>query len=475
MFYGDAMEFPSFMTAFESLIESKVVDSCERLYFLGQYTSGKAKEVIYGCLQRKSEAKGLLKRHFGDPFKIANAHITKLSLWQPIRANDGSALKNFSIALDQAKSAMKGMSHMDDLNTAHVLRQLWEKLPRHLRSKWTERNNKTESAKGRIADFEEFSQFVREQAELATDPVFSEESVIKPHQDEKDKNTHIKFRRRLRKGKGISLATGLKQEDRNKQSVPCPLCERFHNRNDCEQFLKKTLTERREFVVKRKLCFGCFSDQHIAKNCKERQACKTCKKQHPTSIHGNDWVKKTSSDSDNQPGAEPRVSSNRTAICNITEAGDVPVNMGILPVHLFHKSDPAKKIIAYALLDNASGGTLVNEKSMKALGIEGSDTDLILTTIHGTRSVTTKAIEGLVVTSTKEEDVMLDFPRTFTRHEIPAARNEIPRPDVICKMPHLKKISTEIPPYMADIEVGLLIGLNCPSALRPREIVYGEE
>ena len=34
--YGDAMEFPAFMTAFESLIESKVKDSCERLYFLGQ-------------------------------------------------------------------------------------------------------------------------------------------------------------------------------------------------------------------------------------------------------------------------------------------------------------------------------------------------------------------------------------------------------------------------------------------------------
>ena len=55
VFYGDAMEFPAFMPAFESLIESKVEDSCERLYFLGQYTSGKAKEVINGCVQRKSE------------------------------------------------------------------------------------------------------------------------------------------------------------------------------------------------------------------------------------------------------------------------------------------------------------------------------------------------------------------------------------------------------------------------------------
>jgi len=87
MFYGNAMEFPAFMNAFESLYESKVEDPCERLYFLGQYTSGKAKEIINGCLQRKSEgsyyqeAKGLLKRQFGDPFKIANAHITKLSSW----------------------------------------------------------------------------------------------------------------------------------------------------------------------------------------------------------------------------------------------------------------------------------------------------------------------------------------------------------------------------------------------------------
>ena len=82
---------------------------------------------------------------------------------------------------------------MDDLNTAHVLRQLWEKLPRHLRSKWTERNNMIKSAKGRIADFKEFSQFVREQAEVATDPVFSEERVSKPREDEEGKGTHLKF------------------------------------------------------------------------------------------------------------------------------------------------------------------------------------------------------------------------------------------------------------------------------------------
>ena len=42
-------------------------------------------------------------------------------------------------------------------------------------------------------------------------------------------------------------------------------------------------------------------------------------------------------------------------------------------------------------------------------------------------------------------------------------------------MSHLKDVSAELSPYMEDVEVGLLIGLNCPSALRPRESVYGGE
>ena len=53
---------------------------------------------------------------------------------------------------------------------------------------------------------------------------------------------------------------------------------------------------------------------------------------------------------------------------------------------MFYKSDPVKKVTVDALLDKASGGT-----SMKALGVERNDTDLNLTTIHGTSSVFTKA------------------------------------------------------------------------------------
>ena len=94
-FSGDVMSYPAFITAFETLIESKVDDSNERLYFLDQYTSGKAKELIKGCLQMKGEdsykeARRLLKKHFGDPYKIVSAYIAKLSRWPAVKLDDGT-------------------------------------------------------------------------------------------------------------------------------------------------------------------------------------------------------------------------------------------------------------------------------------------------------------------------------------------------------------------------------------------------
>ena len=60
------------------------------------------------------EARRLLKKHFGDTLAT------------------GTGLQEFSFALEQARNAMTGMQYMNYLNTANVLRHLWEKLPRYV-------------------------------------------------------------------------------------------------------------------------------------------------------------------------------------------------------------------------------------------------------------------------------------------------------------------------------------------------------
>lgn len=165
----------------------------------------------------------------------------------------------------------------------------------------------------------------------------------------------------------------------------------------------------------------------------------------------------------------------RSAICSVTEAGDIPINMGIVPIWLHYKDYIDKKVRVYALLDNASGGTFVKEDSLRRLGINGTDTKRLLTTMHGTQEIDTKAVDGLVASNSQEPDTCIFLPTTYVRQHIPADRDETPRPERLKGWPHLQRISEKLPPYMEDVEIGILIGLNCPSAVRSRDVIWGKE
>ena len=278
-FSGDVMSYPAFITAFETLIESKVDDSNERLYSLDQYTCGKVKELIKGCLRMKGEdsykeAKRLLKKHFGDPYKTASTYITKLSSWPAVKPNDGTGLQKFSIVLKKARNAITGTQYMNDLNTANVMRQLWEKLPQYSRSKWTERVSRFRSVKGQTVSFNDFCQFVSEQADLATDQIYSEEGISKP-MDAVDKY-HKQNERKTKRGRGTNFAKGLSGKNGsggNSYPISCTLCFKAHHLDECAE-----LVERRDVIKQKGLCFGCYSSEHIAKLCKSKRTCQICNK-----------------------------------------------------------------------------------------------------------------------------------------------------------------------------------------------------
>ena len=66
------------------------------------------------------------------------------------------------------------------------------------------------------------------------------------------------------------------------------------------------------------------------------------------------------------------------------------------------------------------------------------------------------------------------MPKTYSRARIPFRRNQVPRPEVANEWPHLRKIANKIHPYQNDVEVGILIGCNCPRAIKPREVILGK-
>ena len=51
----------------------------------------------------------------------------------------------------------------------------------------------------------------------------------------------------------------------------------------------------------------------------------------------------------------------------------------------------------------------------------------MLTTIHGIQEVDTKAVDELMASHFKENEVIVPLPRTYVRQRIPADRDKIPR------------------------------------------------
>jgi len=68
----------------------------------------------------------------------------------------------------------------------------------------------------------------------------------------------------------------------------------------------------------------------------------------------------------------------------------------------------------------------------------------------------------------------VELPKTYARESIPCRENQIPTPEIADGRPHLKKIKDKIPKLDASLEIGLLIGCNCPKAIKPREVITGK-
>ena len=80
MFSGVYFDYPVFIPAFETTIESEVDYDRDRLYF--QYTTGKTNDVIKGFVTVNSDegykqARKVLAKRFIDPFHVAQAYKTK--------------------------------------------------------------------------------------------------------------------------------------------------------------------------------------------------------------------------------------------------------------------------------------------------------------------------------------------------------------------------------------------------------------
>ena len=137
-FKGDVLEFESFIRAFDARIVPNASSDSDCLYYLDQQLEGSAKELIGGCMYMDTggyeAARDLLKKEYGDPYKVSTAYVSKLLAWPAVKSDE--SLKHFSLFLTKCSYAMKNLSHMEVLHHTPNMQGIVQKLPDYLQNKW---------------------------------------------------------------------------------------------------------------------------------------------------------------------------------------------------------------------------------------------------------------------------------------------------------------------------------------------------
>ncbi|XP_068242329.1 uncharacterized protein [Palaemon carinicauda] len=246
-----------------------------------------------------------------------------------------------------------------------------------------------------------------------------------------------------------------------------------------------------ENLLVNRLCFSCLGNNHTSKRCFNRRQCKTCNKRHPTTLHIENFrmlesnsaiVSQASAQSEStgqgcakgQDGTQGKgrtlgqgntqtLSNVRSSACTISDT----VLQSILPVQLRVKG--SENIVqTYAFYDTGSTGCFIKDSIKDQLNCKGVETAIKL--MHGTDTVKTFIVNGLVVADIHgDNDVVL--PKVFTQKDIPVNHDQIPRYEMLKDWPHLSSVINNIPVHQPELDIGILIGSNCPTALQPLEVV----
>lgn len=501
VFAGDPFDYPSFIAAFDSIICDKVSSNKDRLYFLEKYTKDKANDVVKGFLavnseNAYSEARKLLDHRFGNPVHVAEAYKSRLRNWPHISDGDSTKLQAFSDFLIRCQEAAKTVGATGELDSTQALLQVGAKLPSYSGVKWCRHAHERRLKSGSNVSFSEFVKFVKEEADLANDPIFSPDLL------KREKRKQAERDQKHKGGRGGSYKAGSfatnTQTGRNtdRPVVPCPLCTKNHNLDTCADFKDKNADNRRDFVVSKGLCFGCLKTGHLSRSCQSRLTCKECGKPHPTSLHGVKPTRRPDKNSQNSSrqgpiespakdsdcratGSLEQAGENESERANASVCGSTGVSDGvttsmIVPVVLHQRNNPDVEVSVYALLDNGSDSTFVKSSILRELGVEGVETSLQLNTMHGRTEIPVQRVEGLVV-QRFDRKTSIALPKTYSRDSIPSRRDQIPTPEIAGRWPHLERIKAMIPPIRNDVDVGILIGCNCPKALKPQEVILGDD
>jgi hypothetical protein len=301
-FDGSFTDWNRFWGQFSESIEKSGIANVVKFSYLIELLGDKVRrdvESLPFTSEGYNRAKAILREKYGKESEIVKAYSKKILDLPLITSNNAKMISEFSEKLTYCVQSLQTMHKLDSVNGLTSL--TLDKLPT-IRGDLVRSDNEWESW-----DLDKLAEALR--LWVRRNPAADrDDEREKKKRDMKTFHSHV--------GRG------------------CVYCDcKDHKANDCQKVT--TVSDRKQILAKKHLCFNCALGSHQAAKCQSRISCQKCGKRHHTSI------------CDKQTNEERKIA--------LTANG---VGEGVFPVVLL-KVDG---ITTRALIDSGSNSSYVSAK-----------------------------------------------------------------------------------------------------------------
>lgn len=344
IFSGNPLDWPNFIAQFRNSSKICSFSDYENQIRLDKCLKGKAREIVQALLiypQNVERIINVLENRFGRPEYIINLLLEKVRSFNPIKDEKINALIEFSDIVCSLVYTLESLNEIDHIRNPILYSEVLNKLPISHRLSFIEHCNISRKLKPCITDLQMWLQNKVNAVCQILPPFICEEKSSK--------------------SKAMTFAISENVGQKILKSQVCIFCDsNDHKIIHCEKFKLLSVDDRWSFVTSKYICFCCLTANHSLKTCRQRKYCaiNDCKKFHNPLLH-------KTIDSNSTSNYIPPTIINATN-CNVNQSSEVLLK--IIPVEL---QGPNCILKTYALLDEGSTVSLIDESFAKELGLEG--------------------------------------------------------------------------------------------------------
>lgn len=163
--------------------------------------------------------------------------------------------------------------------------------------------------------------------------------------------------------------------------------------------------------------------------------------------------------------------STQPIVSGCTKLATEVTSLIIVSVKVTHQSS-STEVFTHALLDNGSQGTFIHKDLLDQLKVPSIPASITVKTMTGETTERCLAVDNLQVCSVTYPPVEIKLSRCYSRRSISVEEEEeVPTLSRIKRWKYLSDIHKFLPKDTDLINIGIIIGGNCPKALEPIEII----